>query len=72
MGAVGTRILKTFWHGIAQSWAWDVERVNKTGWTVLASGFAPDAPAARAAAEDWLANESKGDGQLAMFEEARP
>jgi hypothetical protein len=51
--SVGSRDRVVFWHEIAGKWAWHVERVNKTGPTRLASGFAPSAEEAQAFADAW-------------------
>ena len=59
-GGVGSLMGIAYWHGTAQSWAWAVERVNKTGWTVLESGFAASADAAKAACVPTLAGLPKG------------
>ena len=64
-GSVGSRRCSAYWSGIDQSWAWDVERVNKTGRTVLRYGMAFDADGAKAKAERALAAlDWKAQGEL--------
>ena len=65
-GSLGSRRCSAYWSGIDQSWAWHVERVNKTGWTVLRYGMAFDADGAKAKAERALAA-LKGPAQGDLF-----
>ena len=49
---VGSHLFFAYWHGVTGVWAWHVERVNKTGRTVLRDGFALSVGEAMRAAEE--------------------
>ena len=62
---VGSLTCSAWWSGIDQSWAWHIEKKNKTGWTVLRYGMAFDADGAKAKAERALAAlEGQKQGEL--------
>ena len=60
-GSVGSLRGSAFWNGTDETWEWYVERVNKTGFSVLRSGRAVGAVAAMEAAE------LMRDGLLGIF-----